>query len=376
MIHIRQFALLACPFKIETPEIRRCFAGVQTVLVIVERRVFLCDSSNMTSDPFSDILKLAKVQPMVSGGFTAGGAWALRFPAPDQIKFFALLKGRCWLTIGEHEEPLRVEEGDVVLLTAKKPYILSSDFETEPLDGPSLFHGNTNKTAKVGDSEDCIEIGSRVRLDEANGEILEHILPAMIHVHAASPEASSLKVLLDQIMREREAGLPGKDLVLTHLSELLFVQILRVYMQSDAALSPSWLRAVNDKRLAPILRLMHADPARNWQLDELAAKAAMSRTAFAVHFKSVAGIPPRAYLTELRMRIAKRVLRTEDTPISALAGFLGYTSESAFSTAFKRFSGISPLHYRNSVSGSGNTCDPPTLAENAGLPSSAWEALM
>ena len=73
----------------------------------------------MTTDPFSDILKLSNAETFVSGGFTAGGSWAIRFPAPDKIKFFALVKGKCWLLIDNRQLPVRVEEGDVFLLSAQ-----------------------------------------------------------------------------------------------------------------------------------------------------------------------------------------------------------------------------------------------------------------
>lgn len=91
---------------------------------------------------------------------------------------------------------------------------------------------------------------------------------------------------------------------------------------------------------------MHAEPGRAWQLEELAKASAMSRTTFAHHLKTAAGVPPLTYLTEWRMRLAERALREENTPVSVLAGQLGYTSESAFSNAFKRITGNAPKRYR------------------------------
>jgi AraC-like DNA-binding protein len=94
---------------------------------------------------------------------------------------------------------------------------------------------------------------------------------------------------------------------------------------------------------------MHGDPGRSWRPDELAKVAAMSRTTFALHFKTVAGVAPLAYLTEWRMRLAERALREENGPVAALARSLGYTSESAFSNAFKRVTGSAPKRYRTAV---------------------------
>jgi len=94
------------------------------------------------------------------------------------------------------------------------------------------------------------------------------------------------------------------------------------------------------------LGLMHGDPARDWHLPELAKAAAISRTAFATHFKSVAGVAPLAYLTEWRMRVAERQLRESAKPVARIARSVGYTSEAAFSTAFKRVTGHSPRRRR------------------------------
>lgn len=95
---------------------------------------------------------------------------------------------------------------------------------------------------------------------------------------------------------------------------------------------------------------MHADPARSWHLDELAKACAMSRTTFAFHFRKIAGVAPLTYLTEWRMRLAERALREETTPVAVVARSLGYTSESAFSNAFKRVTGNSPKRYRSASS--------------------------
>jgi AraC-like DNA-binding protein len=132
------------------------------------------------------------------------------------------------------------------------------------------------------------------------------------------------------------------------------MQILRVHLASSSSLKAGLLRAVSDRRIAPALRLMHNDPGRAWQLEELARASAMSRATFALHFKTVAGVAPLTYLTEWRMRLAQRALREENTPVSVLAGSLGYTSESAFSNAFKRVTGTAPTHYRSSVRAHGS----------------------
>jgi AraC-like DNA-binding protein len=133
------------------------------------------------------------------------------------------------------------------------------------------------------------------------------------------------------------------------LSQLLFIQILRAHQSTAGPLAAGWLRALGDARIAPALRLMHDDPARSWHPEDLAKACAMSRTTFASHFKAVAGVAPLTYLTGWRMRLAERALGEDVTPVSVVAQSLGYTSESAFSNAFKRVTGRSPKACRTAL---------------------------
>ncbi|HEY4046421.1 MAG TPA: AraC family transcriptional regulator [Acidobacteriaceae bacterium] len=303
------------------------------------------------ADPLSDILKLADAQPVLSGGFTAGGSWGIRFPEPDKIKFFALVNGYCWLRIDEQEEPVRVEEGDVILLSAQRSFTLSGGLDVSPLDANDIFSGDRSKFAKIGEGEDCVQIGGHVRLDPVSGWRLAEALPRLIHIQAERPQASVLQWLLHQLVSEQSSQLPGTGLASSQLTQLMFIQILRVYLEIAGSSAKGLLRTVRDQRIAPALRLMHSDPGHPWHLEDLAKATAMSRTTFAMYFKKVAGVGPLTYLTEWRMRLAEHALREDKISVSELAQSLGYTSESAFSHAFKRMTGMAPKHYRISVEG-------------------------
>ena len=138
-------------------------------------------------------------------------------------------------------------------------------------------------------------------------------------------------------------------MALGHLAQLMFLQILRVRLESSEPLAAGWLRGLSDASVAPALRVMHGEPERSWHLDELARTAAMSRTTFAAHFKAVVGVPPLTYLLDWRMRLAERALREGNARLSSIASSVGYTSESAFSNAFKRIVGKSPKRYRDAM---------------------------
>jgi len=300
----------------------------------------------MSSDPFSDILKLARAETLVTGGFTAGGSWAIRFPIPKTIKFFAVVKGHCWVTL-DGEAPIRFATGDVGLLSAPRAFVLGSDPDVSPVEAMTLFSSAGRTTTQIGDGSDFAHIGGHVLLDPGSGRLLADVLPPWIHVQAAVPQAATFRWLLDRLEEERASSLPGSELASAQLAQLLFIQILRVHLAGSGLVRASWLRALGDPRIAPAIRLMHGAPARAWHLEELAAACAMSRTTFAERFRAVAGVTPLAYLTDWRMRKAEQALRAEvDRPVALIARSVGYTSESAFSNAFKRATGVSPKAYR------------------------------
>jgi AraC-like DNA-binding protein len=143
------------------------------------------------------------------------------------------------------------------------------------------------------------------------------------------------------------ANRPGAVLASTQLAQLLFVQIIRIYLAASEPLTTGWLRALNDARIAPALRLMHGEPGRAWRLSELAKQVGMSRTSFALRFKANAGVGPLTYLQNLRVSLAERGLREGAMSVSELADSLGYATDSAFSNAFKRKTGMAPKHYQS-----------------------------
>lgn len=304
---------------------------------------FMRESTDMADDPFSDILTFANVTAMISGGMTATGSWALRFPAPDKVKFFAVVKGSASVRFDDGDPDLDIAQGDVVLLTAARPFILASDFSAKVLDARAVFAGQQGKILRLNDGDDFSMVGVHVHFDPPN--LLTSALPGMIHVRGASSRAGAMHWLLDELVRENAAVAPGSGVACAQLAQLLFLNVLRVHLETSGA-SAGWLRAVTDRRLAPALRLIHGDPGHAWTLEDLAKAAAMSRTSFAAHFKNTAGVAPLTYLTEWRMRLAEKALRKERTPVAVLARSLGYTSESAFSNAFKRVTGQAPKRFR------------------------------
>jgi AraC-like DNA-binding protein len=300
----------------------------------------------MFSDPLSDALDLVNVRCEVSGTLLAGGPWSIRFPRPGKIKFNAVIKGSTWLLIEGADTPIRLESGDAVLFNGKHSFLLASDFSAPEQQAVDLFRESIGRTARVGSADEYHAVGGHVALDASGIDLLLDVLPPVIHVKANAPEAGVIGWLLSQLVREMDVGRPGASRATSQLAQLLFLQVMRAHIDAAEPLSAGWLRAIGDEKIAPAIRLMHAEPARAWQLGELAKAVGMSRTSFAERFKAVAGVAPLTYLANWRMRLAERALRDGSEPVSALALSLGYTSESAFSNAFKRIVGLAPNRYR------------------------------
>lgn len=307
---------------------------------------FLRESTNVVEDQLSEVFDLVQVRGLVSGGFAARGPWVARSPLQDPVKLIALVCGRVRLTADGLDDPVDLEAGDVAILNNRSWLSLEGGagdgLRREIVPEESFTH-----LVGADRGTDDVVIGAAVDVNPAARAMLLQALPPVGHVRA-SAGATGLRATLDRLFEEATGHRVGSAFAIRQHGQLLLLEVLRAYVD-QAELPPGWLRALTDERLRPALGLMHAEPGRSWRLDELARAAAMSRTSFAERFRTVAGVPPLAYLNRWRMLLAQRALRDGDVRVGSLAVELGYASESAFSTAFKREVGESPLRYRHRV---------------------------
>jgi len=315
---------------------------------MLENPYFLRDRPIMHSDPLSDILNFLDAQCLVTGGFSAGGRWGVCFQPPHAIKFSAISKGECWLLMDGLVEPQRLQAGDVIFFKGDRSFSMVSDLDVEPGDADALI-GRDGGISAIGGGADFINLGGHVALDERRSGLLLDELPPFIQIGGKAREAAGLQWLLNELIDEDALDRPGSNLSTSHLAQLMFVRVLRAHLSNADIDTVGWLRGLGDARIAPALRLLHADPQHNWSLKELAKAAGMSRSVFAARFKAIVGVPPLNYLTTWRMRLATQALQEGNQPLSLIAESLGYTSESAFSNAFKRAFGTAPKRYQSAT---------------------------
>ncbi len=170
------------------------------------------------------------------------------------------------------------------------------------------------------------------------------MLPPIVHIEKEA-DRLALRWSIERMMAELREPQPGGFLVLQHLAQMMLVQALRAHLAEGPRGGVGWLFALADEQVGPAIGAMHDEPARPWTLQELAERVGMSRSGFAARFRETVGATPIDYLTRWRMLLAGDRLRNSGDSISVISRSLGYESESAFSTAFKRVMGSSPRQY-------------------------------
>jgi AraC-like DNA-binding protein len=292
-------------------------------------------------DPLTAVINLLRPRTVFSKEISGAGRWGVRYADFGQPSFCAVLEGSCLLAV-DGEQALTLEAGDFVLLPATPGFTMSGfepvtpvqiDPRTAAVPTEDIRHGTP------GGPPDVRLLGGYFIFDSPDAGLLVSLLPGQMHVRGAE----RLALLVRMVGEESSAQQAGRDLVLTRLVEVLLIEALRWTSASDCP--PGLLRGLGDPRLAAAMRHMHGDPAQGWTVEQLARKAAMSRSAFYERFTEAVGLAPMEYLLAWRMALAKDLLRGQDLGMTEIADRVGYRSASAFSTAFSRHVGLPPGRY-------------------------------
>ncbi|HEY2276935.1 MAG TPA: AraC family transcriptional regulator [Streptosporangiaceae bacterium] len=317
-------------------------------------------------DPLSQVLELLDLHAASPSRLEAAGRWALSFPGHQHLKIGAVVAGQCWL-IPDQAAPQHLAAGDCYLLVSRRPYTAASDdpaghgVPPNPVSASTVLPSPWPTPAYYQTTPDdpgrTILISGSLSFDDTAAALLLDRLPPVGRIAAGSPQASVVAPALQLLAAETGGTAPGSDLMRQQLTCILFIQVLRALLETGQATgeppgdasgpaSPGWLAALRDPQIGAALTLIHQEPARRWTVVELAAAAGLSRSSFALHFRTLVGLPPLDYLVRWRMQLAARALRSTDRTVAAIGASLGYSSESAFSNAFKRVRGQPPSRYR------------------------------
>jgi AraC-like DNA-binding protein len=296
-------------------------------------------------DPLSDVLSLLKPRSYSAGGFDVGGELSIQFGRHEGVKCYAVISGGCWLAVEGVGDAVRLKTGDCFLLPSGRSFRLASDLSLTPIDAMTIFaNARSGSIHSFNGGGDCFIAGGHFAFTGGHAGILLGVLPPIVHIQTESDKAA-MRWSLERMRQELREPQPGGFLVAQQLAYMMLVQALRLHLAEGSRGGVGWLFALADKQMSAAITAMHDDPAHGWTLQELAARVGMSRSTFALRFKQTVGESPMEYLTRWRMLLAGDRLVNSSDPVSVIAPALGYESESAFSTAFKRVMGCSPRQY-------------------------------
>jgi AraC family transcriptional regulator, alkane utilization regulator len=316
-------------------------------------------------DALSNVLKSVQLEGAVyvNAEFTA--PWCIsanfglaavraRLAGGDQIVFFHYLtEGSCKVKLDDSAQTLEASAGDLVLFLNEDPHLLGSDLRLVPVETAGLMNADTSATGDLiqlrhgGGGAATRFVCGYLACNQSLCRPLLEALPRVLRIPVGDGRAGTLlRALLSAGVSESSSSRPGAESSLAKLSELMFVEAMRRYLEDLPPEGRGWLAGVRDPQIGRTLALLHGDPGRAWTVDDLARKVALSRSALAERFAMLVGEPPMKYLKRWRLALAAQALRVGNETIGSVAEQSGYESEAAFSRAFKNEFGLPPATWR------------------------------
>ena len=314
-------------------------------------------------DALSETLRVVRLVGaiFINARFTA--PWCYQSPAADSaapilepgadrvVIFHLITEGECHVEM-PGEPPVRLMAGDAVLFPLGDAHRMGSAPGLAPATGGRLAEVLARRPGQLAYGGG----GARTRLvcgylacDARLAGLLLQGLPPLVRVNVRGSSAGAwLEASVRYALAEARSPRPGGSGVLAKLAEVLFIEVLRLYMNEQAEGRTGWLAGVGDRIVGAALNALHKDPAHNWTLEELARTADTSRSVLAERFQLLVGSSPMQYLTQWRMMLAANLLSRSNAPLASIAQDVGYQTDTAFSRAFRREYGAPPAAWRRS----------------------------
>jgi AraC-like DNA-binding protein len=328
-------------------------------------------------DPLSDVLRAVRLSGSFFFEVTADEPWVAETPRGQSvvrrmfpgfehlISYHLILEGSCWATL-DGEPPIQLSSGDIIVLPHGDAHALASKpgargaadrkMYRRPSDGQLPVALSVGRTAARSEGAQRKAWGSAklrggarfvcgfLGCDRRPYNPLLSALPRVFRLDGHAGRA--LGAYFDLALAESREDRIGGAGVLNRISELMFVDAVRRYLESLPVDHGSWLGGLRDPVIGRALAALHREPARDWTLQSLAKSVALSRSALAERFTRFVGQPPMQYLAHWRMQLAANQLRSGSESIAAISAGVGYESEAAFSRAFKKLVGKAPGEWR------------------------------
>jgi AraC-like DNA-binding protein len=318
-------------------------------------------------DPITDLFQTMQIMGVVHSRLEATAPWGLKQEANAEdagrehsaasssefAHFGMLTRGNCWLSVGGMPDAMPLAGGDCFLLAPGSSYTLRDNPRTPTRSFCDVAPKGGGQIIQYGGGgAPTTIISGWFRFGATSLKPLTRLLPPLILVKADQPQTLALRTTINMLASEMAEPLPGSDLVVNHLADILFIQCLRAHIASRSkACNNGLLRAIFDPQIGVALKSMHEKVEARWTVETLAGACGMSRSAFALRFKELVGQTPLEYLTGWRMQKAAALLHNGDKKLFEVAKAVGYDSDAAFSKAFKRVVSVAPRNFRRSSQG-------------------------
>jgi AraC-like DNA-binding protein len=318
-------------------------------------------------DALSDVLRIMRLKGGVylHGEFFA--PWCISVQVQPQscarwlgetahvIPYHYVLEGRMRVRMTDGAE-MELGPGESVMFPRNDVHLLGSDLDrppeesrdyvARPIEGGliEMVVGNEGARTRIV----CGFLGS----EDIRGNPVVGALPAALHIDMRDGSAGAwVSSMFHHAAEQIAAGHLGSEVLMSRLSELLFVEAIQRYVDTLPDRQPGWLAGLRDPYVSRALALMHARVAEPWTVEALGKEVGLSRSALAERFGEVLGLPPMQYLASWRIHVAAHELVSSNRSIAQVAQDVGYESEASFTRAFKRVMDAPPASWRRRRNG-------------------------
>ena len=298
------------------------------------------------ADPLGEALHALRLSGAFFCRSELKAPWGIELPPmPDSLMFHIVTGGSAWITFTNGEQ-VQLETGDFALLPqGRGPAVV----DTPGTHATNLFDYDRPLLSPRYELLEIDHGGDRASLicgiasvKDPAARRMSSLLPKIIPLRAATPGNEWLRGSVQIMIEEARSLGPGGDAVITRFSDILVVQAIRHWLQTDPNAQAGWLGALQDPQVGRALALIHRDPTQPWTVESLAGAVGVSRSGLAARFADLVGETPITYLRQWRFEVARNWLRNTNQTLAEIAEQLGYESEASFSRAFKKATGQTP----------------------------------
>lgn len=327
----------------------------------------------MSRDILSDLLRSVRLRGAVFFYVSLRDQWSAEASTAQEIaeavmpgcehamEYHMVAKGEGWAAVSGLP-PVRLAAGDIVIFPQGDRHVISSAPGLEPnRREPEWVFARRNdpKPMPISIRRGVVDDRSSIPIQDADAVLvcgflgcdlkpfnpLIAALPRILHLPAARAGDWVARVI-DQAVVESNERRPGGDAVLERLSEMMFIDVARRYLDGLSEEATGWLAGLRDRFVGKALALLHERPDHAWSVDDLSREVGLSRSALHERFVNFLGLPPMHYLASWRIQLGARLLRESNRTVATIALDVGYDSEAAFSRAFRRMVGMPPAAWR------------------------------